>query len=346
MSQTQDNYTEWTLSEIRLFPFGFAPKGWVRCDGQILPINQNQALFSVIGITYGGDGRNTFALPDLRGRALLHAGNGYVVAKGGGEAAHALTTQEMAAHKHLAVGSSKPSDLPTPKHNFWPRDKPYRTDSNTKLHEAAIGKAGSDQPHDNMAPYLSLNYCIAITGIYPSEKIMEDYVGVIKALPMLKPVRDEWMPCNGSELSISQYQSLFSVIGNRYGGDGVNNFRIPDLRGKAMLSQGKGDGLSRYSVGQTGGASQVTLTEAQLPEHRHIPSAKTDGTVPNAADNNVWAGGTNANNGFASEWGTAPGMNPGVLAVAGGGAAHNNMMPYQVMMYMIAVKGYTPPREQ
>jgi microcystin-dependent protein len=340
MAQTQSSYQP-TLGEIKSFAFGFAPKNWARCEGQSLSANQNHALFSLIGFTYGGSG-DTFKLPDLRGRVLLHTGNGYDVAKGGGEETHVLTLREMAAHKHRAMASSKASDEPTPKHNYWPREKPYRTDTNTKLNESAIGKTGGDKPHDNMAPFLSVNYCIALVGIFPTHTVSEDYVGTIKTFPYLKPFDNPWAVCDGRELSISQYRGLFSVIGNHYGGNGQTTFRLPDLRGKAALGQGKGEGLSRYQVGDTGGAAQVTLTEDQLPPHQHAPNGKDGGNTPNANDLMVWANGSN--NGFATEKGTGPLLHPGALDVAGESASHNNMMPYQVGMYIIAIDGELPPR--
>lgn len=334
---------DWMLSEIRLFPYGFIPEHWLACDGQTLHRNEFLALFGLIGYSFGGSG-NIFNLPDLRGRVLLHRGNGYEVGKGGGEKEHVLTPREMAAHKHLAVGSSKPSDDFTPKHNFWPRDKPYRTDSNTKLNESCIGTAGKDRPHENMAPYLSLTYCIAIDGNYPSS-LPEEYIGTIKTFGTLPTNPYQWEPCDGRELSIHQYTRLFSVIGTKYGGNGTTTFKLPDLRGRATLSKGKGEGLSQYEVGQSGGAAQVTLTEVQLPAHQHLPSGKIQGGNADAGTGVVWANGHGEVNGFATEPGTSPVMNPGAIGIAGENAAHNNMMPYQVVTHYIAVDGIVPPRQ-
>ncbi|MET0392917.1 MAG: tail fiber protein [Chitinophagaceae bacterium] len=344
MSQQQNDNTFWMMSEIRLFPFGFAPRGWVRCQGQVLLVNDYPALFALIGYTFGGSG-GTFHLPDLRGRVLLHTNNDYRVGQAGGEEAHVLTAKEMAAHRHRAMGSSKPSDENNPKHNFWPRDKPYRTDTNVKLHKEALGRAGGDKPHDNMAPFLSLNYCIALTGRYPSNSVDEDYMGTIKAFPFLRPIGYPWAVCDGSELPIAQHTKLFSILGNRYGGDGTRTFRLPDLRGKATLSQGKGEGLSRYQVGDTGGAAKVALTEDQLPPHQHTPGGKIIADGPNANENAVWANSRVENfNGFATEKGTGPLLHPNALDVEGESAPHNNMMPYLPMMFIIAVEGIDPPR--
>lgn len=326
------------LSEIRIFPYDFAPGGWAFCNGQRLRINVNQAIYSVIRNFYGGDGVDNFQLPDLRGRVLVGSTRDYPVASHGGEAAHVLTVRELAPHKHLVVGSTKPSDNPSPKHNFWPRDKPYRTDQNAKLHEAAIGTTGQNAPHDNMSPFLSLNYCIAMQGIYPGDRLPVNpgEIGTIRANPILKAFRDTWLVCEGQSLDKNAYYNLFQIIGYTYGGSG-DKFKLPDLRGRIMLGQGKGEGLSRYLVGQAGGAAQVSLTESQLPAHSHVPAGKREGTT-SRPDDMVWAGKPDATDGFASEAGTAPLMNAGVLAVAGEGAPHNNMMPYVSMLFLIAAK--------
>ncbi|MET0392920.1 MAG: tail fiber protein [Chitinophagaceae bacterium] len=332
---------EWSLGEIRALPYDFAPAQWVFCDGQSMHVNENQSLFSLIGYTYGGSGP-IFKLPDLRGKALLHAGNGYEVGKGGGESNHRLVIKEMAAHKHLPVASSKPSDEGNPKHNYWPRDKPYRDDNNTRLHPDALKKAGEDQPHDNMAPYLSLHYCIAVDGDFPVPTIMEDYTGAIKPFPMGRVFEFPWFPCDGRYLPATQFPDLYKVIGNKYGGDSTM-FRVPDLGGRVMIGQGKGEGLSRYQAGDKGGAAEVALTEAQLPAHQHVPSAKIEGSFVSANNTAVWANGAGKNTlGFATEPGTSPVMHSGTIGVEGEGAPHNNMMPYQVVLFSINVKGIMP----
>ncbi|HTS29885.1 MAG TPA: tail fiber protein [Bryobacteraceae bacterium] len=164
------------LGQIGIFSFGFAPKGWAQCNGQILQIGQNQALFSLFGTTYGGDGVTTFALPDLRGRIPMHVGrnaNGstYVQGQVGGEESHALTINETPAHTHGVPCSSGNATTPNPTGATWAVNasgyQPYAPSSDSQTSGQAIAPAGG-QPHDNMAPTLTINFCVALVGIYPT----------------------------------------------------------------------------------------------------------------------------------------------------------------------------------
>jgi microcystin-dependent protein len=159
------------LSEIRMFSFGFPPKGWALCNGQLLPINQNQALFSLLGTTFGGDGRVNFALPDLRARTPLHAGSGHVLGERGGEQAHTLTVAEMPAHSHVLAGSTADAETVSPAGALPAQadeDAYTRSAPSANLHPQAMSAAGGSQAHLNMQPFLTLSFCIALTGIYPS----------------------------------------------------------------------------------------------------------------------------------------------------------------------------------
>lgn len=158
------------LSEIRLFSFNFAPKGWAQCNGQLLPINQNQALFSLLGTTYGGNGQTTFALPNLQGRVPIHMGSGHTLGELGGEQSHTLTLTEIPQHTHIAHASPANADAPVPGNNLLASaNNVYAPPANlTSLHPASITNAGGSQPHLNMQPFLTVNFCIALQGIFPS----------------------------------------------------------------------------------------------------------------------------------------------------------------------------------
>ena len=158
------------LGEIRIFSFGFPPKGWALCNGQLLPINQNQALFSILGTTYGGDGRVNFALPNLQGRVPVYAGNGINLGQSSGEQAHTLSISELPAHTHTPVGNPSNANAGNPTGNLWASlsSGGYLPTANTTMNPASILPAGGNQPHDNMSPYLVLNFCIALQGIFPS----------------------------------------------------------------------------------------------------------------------------------------------------------------------------------
>lgn len=159
------------LGEIKIISWNFPPKGWTFCNGQLLPINQNQALFSILGTTYGGDGRQTFGLPNLQGRTPLHVGNGIVLGELGGETAHTLNISELPAHNHVPVGSSTNATLTSPAGHLWGTvtGGPYDPNVNTAMNPACVLAAGGNQPHENMSPYLVLNFIIALQGIFPSQ---------------------------------------------------------------------------------------------------------------------------------------------------------------------------------
>jgi microcystin-dependent protein len=174
------------LSEIRIMSFGFAPNGWALCNGQLLPINQNQALFSLLGTTYGGDGRVTFGLPNLQTRVPVHMGSGYVLGQLAGENAHTLNFSEMAQHTHIvnaiaaAASTSAGGHTPANTKLLAQANAPvsgkdtsvslYGSGSPSKTFAAqSITQAGGSQPHENRQPFLVLNFCIALQGIFPSQ---------------------------------------------------------------------------------------------------------------------------------------------------------------------------------
>lgn len=160
------------VGEIRIFAGNFAPAGWMSCEGQILPISENDTLFNLIGTTYGGDGESTFALPDFRGRFPIHQGNGYVVGEMGGAETVTLTTQQIPAHSHAPLATTAAGTSASSANAIaaaWP-DTPYSTDptGSQVLHPGALAQTGGSQPHDNMPPYVAVGMIISLFGIYPS----------------------------------------------------------------------------------------------------------------------------------------------------------------------------------
>lgn len=159
------------LSEIRLFSFNFVPKGWATCNGQLLPINQNQALFALLGTTYGGNGQTTFALPDLRSRVPIHVGSGHTLGETGGEQAHTLSIGELPQHVHAMNGSttaSGGSDDPTGRFLGSASNLYHSPASLQPMNPGTIANTGGSQPHQNMQPFLALTFGIALQGIFPS----------------------------------------------------------------------------------------------------------------------------------------------------------------------------------
>ncbi len=158
------------LSEIRLFSFNFAPRGWAFCNGQLLPINQNQALFSLLGTTFGGNGTVNFALPNLQGRVPLHVGNGRTLGNSGGSATVTLTTTQLPQHSHTLLASTTAGTTATPTNNVLASylNGYAPAGSLTTLANDELANVGGSQPHQNMQPFLTLNFCIALQGIFPS----------------------------------------------------------------------------------------------------------------------------------------------------------------------------------
>jgi len=160
------------LSEIRLMSFGFAPKGWALCNGQLLPINQNQGLFSLLGTTYGGDGRVNFALPDLRGRVPLHMGGSHTLGERAGEQAHTLSINEIPTHTHfVAVSTTSNNGVATPNGNYLGGgNNVYHSPASlVSMSPGTTVAVGGSQAHLNMQPFLVLTFCIALQGIFPSQ---------------------------------------------------------------------------------------------------------------------------------------------------------------------------------
>jgi microcystin-dependent protein len=169
------------MAQIETFSFNFAPKGWAQCNGQLLPINQNQALFSLLGTTYGGDGRVNFALPDLRSRVPIHIGGGFTLGERGGEEAHTILSSEMPTHTHSLAGTTTDGTSTTPPGTLAKAVASanpggaftmsmYSTGAPNNVQWAGtMGNTGGSQAHTNIMPYLCINMCIALQGIFPSQ---------------------------------------------------------------------------------------------------------------------------------------------------------------------------------
>jgi microcystin-dependent protein len=243
------------LGQVGLFAGNFAPGGWAFTDGQLLPINQNQALFALLGTTYGGDGRTTFALPDLRGRTVVHEQTGiWDLGARTGAAQVTLTEAQMPAHVHALPGSI---DL--------------------------TGVSGAGQPVSNIQPSAVLNYLIATEGIYPSRDGGIGGETVIGELTLFAGnfAPRGWAFADGQILSIAQNTALFSLLGTTYGGDGRTTFALPDLRGRAVV----GTDFGIWNLGTFAGADTFGLSQAQLAPHLHTladvpgPSVPEPGTL-------------------------------------------------------------------
>jgi microcystin-dependent protein len=160
------------VGEIRIFAGNFAPAGWAFCQGQLLPISQNDTLFNLIGTTYGGDGQSTFALPNLQSRVPVHVGPGFALGQTGGQETVTLTTSQIPAHSHVPMARQETGEASSPSGAYWAA-APINTYStaapNATMSAAAIGSSGGSQPHDNMVPFLVINFILSLFGVFPSQ---------------------------------------------------------------------------------------------------------------------------------------------------------------------------------
>ena len=351
------------VGQIAIFGFNFAPAGWAFCQGQLLPISKNTGLFSILGTVYGGDGRSTFALPNLVG-VPVGAGQApgrsdYTIGQSGGEAAVALTPQQLPSHSHAFNVLANQATSTSPEGNqlaqAWQAQA--QTDNvvgsysdspaaaKTTLAPDAIVANGSGQPHNNLQPYLTLNYCVALQGVMPNQPppgVREPFAGEISICAFGNPPPG-WALCEGQVLPINGNQALFALLGTNFGGDGQRTFALPDLRGRVPLNFG-----ANFSLGQRGGEEAHTLSAAEIPALMADPISPNVGNTPSPAtvlgissgksvpDNVPFT--ANLNNSAA---GNANLAGPS-LGNSGGGQPHLNMMPSLALGFCIALQGPFP----
>jgi microcystin-dependent protein len=237
------------IGQIANFAGNFVPSGWMAADGRLLQIQTNQALFSILGTTYGGNGITTFALPDLRGRAAVGADGTHQLGSTSGAESTTLNVSQLPPHDHTLPGGG------------------------------VTGNTGGGQPVSNEQPSLALNYLIATAGLFPSPSS----AGFDQNTPIIGQITEfagnfapsGWALADGSLLPIATNQELFSLIGTQYGGNGVTTFALPDLRGRTLLGAGGSD-----AVGDAFGSDAITLTVTNLPAHDHtLPVPEPSGVL-------------------------------------------------------------------
>jgi microcystin-dependent protein len=355
------------IGQIAIFAFNYTPAGWAFCQGQMMSIGQNPQLFSVIGNNYGGDGDIDFALPNLQG-VPVGAGQGpglsdYALGQAGGEAIVVLTPQQMPSHSHPfnAVNSQATSASPEGNQPARAWQAKAHTDtvvsfySNhpgnacTALAPNAITANGSGQPHNNLQPYLVLNFCIATQGILPSggAPVRQPFCGELAICAFANPPAG-WALCQGQLLSVMENQELYSLIGPIYGGDGVRNFALPDLRGRVPLNVSG----ENFTLGQMSGQEVHALSAAEMPSHSHALLADATSTSvgstasPAAVLGQSLGAVVPGNTPFTADlYNTAPAnarLAGQSLGVTGGGQPHPNMMPSLALNFCINLKGPYP----
>lgn len=311
----------------------YAPSGWAFCDGQILKAADHRALFAVLGTTYGGDGKKTFALPDMRGRINVHRGRGFNRGQAGGSEIADINAAQVPGHNHTASAAQ-----PTGGKSYVGASASVMTAARPIAALNAdptsiAAPAGGDNAHDNLQPYLCIHFIIALSGDMEPVSLLDPFIGEIRLFA--GPFTPKgWLRCDGQSLPVADSPELFAVLGTTYGGDGRNTFALPDMRGRTSMHAGLGEGLTLRNLGQSGGSEAVELAENQLPYHSHQTLA-----VP--------AAGAAGSTMLISAPGGAPGVGHTVvqdqlLSDAGAGGAHNNMQPYAVLNYIVAEHGLVP----
>ena len=357
------------LGQISIFGFTFEPRDFAFCQGQLLAIRQNAALFSILGNTYGGDGVSAFALPNLPG-IPIGAGRGpgrsaYQLGASGGEAALTLMPSQLPAHNHSFNAVTDQASSASPEGNQLARASRAqgRTENagifyssnpgnaNTALAPGTIGPDGSGQSHNNMQPYLVLNFCVSLRGILPPHEggpaPTTPFLGELSICAFGFPPPN-WALCDGRLMPIRQHQALYSLLGTVYGGNGSTTFALPDLRGRVPLGF-----AGNNSMGARGGEEAHVLSGAEMPSHGHALMADAISTTgisntPSVARvlgqssgavlpdrtrftaNLYGTGASNAALGRAS------------VGVAGGGQAHENRMPSLALSFCINIDPRAP----
>lgn len=328
------------VGEVRMFAGGFVPAGWLECDGGPVAANHYPALTAAIGTAFGGDGATTLGLPDLRGRTPLGAGNGPGLTprprgEAGGTETVTLTTAQLPEHRHSVHAAAALADSAAPAGRTWavPVDSaPYRPGGGDVAMAAQILRsAGGGEPHENRSPVVGVRFGICHQD--QGAELEDPMLGEIR-LFATAAVPERWAPCDGRTLPIEGNGALYTLLTTTYGGNGITDFALPDLRGRVPVHRD----ASRQALGQRGGAETVTLTVAAMPEHTHGAVASSAAATSPSPAGATWA---------VTE---RPRYRAGgqVVATSTGAAGatqpHPNMPPYLALTFAIAVVGVFPTR--
>ncbi|MEW6550790.1 MAG: tail fiber protein [Campylobacterota bacterium] len=347
------------MGEIRLFAFNFAPRDWKFCDGTLLTTANNERLFSLLENKYGGNGINTFALPDMRGRVPVGVGRGKGLSKNWqlgekfGEEKVALTDGNLPIHRHSCKVSRDEGNTNNPEWSLLSSAKgEYKIYSSLEnkseavsMHSASITSTGYNVPHENMMPTMALNYCICTNGIDPRrEEEEEPLIGEIKIFAN-DFVPHGFMNCNGSLMYINDdTRALFALIQYTFGRFG-NNFSLPDLRGKVVAHRGDKLCFAEKDIGSI--YAEVTLDH--MPSHNHYMLVSPKKATESVISADVFPAIGNIGSGLSSKEINIYNsdfyncyMNSEMLSTQGKGENHENRQPYLALNYCICVNGDFP----
>lgn len=363
------------VGEIRIFGFDYVPEGWFPCNGMLVPLRNFTALFSILGNYYGGNGTTNFAVPNLQGTVPLGAGQGpgltpRVVGESIGSSNVTLTTAEVPMHSHSFTASAPVgtiADSINPAGNYYAAGNESLYSTQTTEEPVANANAvpvvavGGNVAHNNMQPYLALNFCLCYNGEFPVREDsgisgQEQYVGEIRMFAG-NYAPGGWSFCDGKTLPISGNEVLFVLIGTTYGGDGQTTFALPDMRGRVPLGPSQGTGFTNRSVGQSGGSEMVTLLVTQIPAHTHgidvsnlRPLAKDYSNASSSGTSDSSLGKYSALVPGLKQYGKTKGTGKtspifsATLPPYGQNHAHENMQPSLGVNFIISLYGIFPSR--
>lgn len=367
---TSDQY----FGEVRLFAGERVPGDWHVCDGTLLSINEHQALYALLGTTWGGDGNKTFAIPDLRSRVPVGVGQGIGLTLRvlGGMFGEETAVAKLAKHTHAFQATTSAATTMTPNGAVLakvapvdPVDGLYIADAETntvaKLDADAVEPAGGSGSHPNSMPAMALTYMIALMGLFPAPgksaprhkkrhhrlkqgQDDEALTGEVRAFPYFR-LPPGWMACDGMLLPVGQYQALFAVIGNKFGGDGKTTFALPNLCNRIVVGTGEGPRLTNHERGDVWGTETVTLTIATMPRHTHrIVTQYTldQSQLLDEPANTAVLSRTDSQFDFRKDAVVNTTLASLTLAAAGGGNGHENRQPVLGLRYCICVDGEYP----
>jgi microcystin-dependent protein len=338
------------VGEVRMMAFPQVPTNWIPCDDTTYAKGTYDLLDILLGTTFGGS-TNQLAVPDLRGRVALHLGGARALGNVGGEAAHALSTGELAAHTHGALAAPVAGDDPSPKGRTWGVQSSglgYAAAPDVALHPDVLMPAGGAKAHENRPPFLALSHLLSSSGVVPASEdqdpLPDPFLGEVRmfALPF---VPDGWAECNGQEIGGDQGQLLGLLFGDTYGHGASGGVVLPDLSGRVVLGAGDqpGSGLSARPLGGKGGAEVVTLQAEHLPAHTHQVRAREHTGGQGSPEGGLF--GASQARALSAGYSSAPPavpMSPAAVGAAGEGQAHNNMAPYLTLRFCISLFGAGP----
>ena len=344
------------LGEVRTVAFNITPVGWAACDGRVLQVRDYERLYRLVGSAFGGDGVDTFALPDLQGRIPICAGQGpgltnRTIGEKDGVEEVVLAERELPVHGHdftalTAKATSRTAGgnlLASPDGiDLYVRDKPA-----TEMNAQSLSPAGQGQAHPNVQPYLVLNYIISLEGDDPTagERFSGDprpFLGEIR-VTATEAANAAFAPCDGKLVQVSQNTALFALLSTTYGGDGTVTFGLPNLSDRTAMGVGSGAGLTPRDIGETGGQTAITLQLAQT-SHRHALLASNQPGELRTLTPGLSLARSGAGLAYRADTRALARMSEKALPPVGDGQPHNNVQPSLALEYMICVDGVFPDR--